>query len=67
MTKAIPALLAFALLATMGAPTFAAPGKAGFNLDTHTVTIDKRRKKRIPGGSGCDDPEDIIEHPECRV
>jgi hypothetical protein len=26
-----------------------------------------RRKPRVPGGSGCDDPEDVIEHPECRV
>ena len=25
-----------------------------------------RSKPRIPGGSGCDDPRDIIEHPECR-
>ena len=24
-------------------------------------------RPRIPGGSGCDDPGDIIEHPECRV
>ena len=27
---------------------------------------DKRRKLRVPGGSGCDDPGDIIEHPACR-
>ena len=26
-----------------------------------------RDKPRIPGGSGCDDPGDILEHPECRV
>ena len=25
-----------------------------------------RRRPRIPGGSGCDDPGDILEHPECR-
>jgi hypothetical protein len=25
----------------------------------------KRRKPRVPGGSGCDDPRDIAEHPEC--
>lgn len=24
-------------------------------------------RPRIPGGSGCDDPGDIVEHPECRV
>lgn len=28
--------------------------------------IDKRRKPRIKGGSGCDDAHDLIEHPECR-
>lgn len=26
-----------------------------------------RDKPRIPGGSGCDDPGDILEHPECRI
>ena len=26
-----------------------------------------RRKPRVRGGSGCDDPEDLIEHPECRA
>ena len=24
-------------------------------------------RPRVPGGSGCDDPHDVIEHPECRV
>jgi hypothetical protein len=23
-------------------------------------------RPRVPGGSGCDDPHDIAEHPECR-
>jgi hypothetical protein len=27
----------------------------------------KRRKVRIPGGSGCDDAGDRAEHPECRA
>ncbi|MCX7643915.1 MAG: hypothetical protein N2Z62_01305 [Rhodobacteraceae bacterium] len=26
-----------------------------------------RKRPRIPGGSGCDDPGDMLEHPECRV
>lgn len=26
-----------------------------------------RDKPRIPGGLGCDDPGDLIEHPECRI
>lgn len=25
-----------------------------------------RDRPRIPGGSGCDDPGDLLEHPECR-
>jgi hypothetical protein len=25
------------------------------------------RRPRVPGGSGCDDPHDLIEHPECNV
>ena len=26
-----------------------------------------RDKPRVPGGSGCDDPGDVAEHPECRA
>jgi len=26
-----------------------------------------RSKPRVPGGSGCDDPQDILEHSECRT
>ena len=26
----------------------------------------KRSKPRVPGGSGCDTPRDVAEHPECR-
>ena len=26
-----------------------------------------RSKPRVPGGSGCDDARDLIEHPECRA
>jgi len=36
-----------------------AAGKAPLTLD--------RNKPRIPGGSGCDDPQDVREHPECRA
>lgn len=25
-----------------------------------------RSTPRVKGGSGCDDPDDLIEHPECR-
>lgn len=35
--------------------------------DATTLSGDfDRRKPRVPGGSGCDDPGDIREHPECR-
>ena len=54
---------------------FAAPvnGQDGFTVatsDTGVSIINEldrkgRKKKRVPGGSGCDDPGDIIEHPEC--
>lgn len=26
-----------------------------------------RSRPRIPGGSGCDDPRDLLEHPECSL
>lgn len=34
--------------------------------DLTTASVEKRKKKRIKGGSGCDSPRDVIEHPECR-
>lgn len=34
--------------------------------DLMTADFDKRKKKRVKGGSGCDDAGDAIEHPECR-
>lgn len=45
----------------------AAPsGSAVLADDASQGDVEKRRKPRVPGGSGCDDPGDIIEHPECR-
>ena len=38
---------------------------AGFGLPADTL-IEKRRP-RTPGGSGCDSPRDVAEHPECRA
>lgn len=38
---------------------------AGLNADSGTQVVE-RRKKRVKGGSGCDDPGDVAEHPECR-
>jgi hypothetical protein len=34
--------------------------------DGAAMIVEKRRKERVKGGSGCDDPDDVIEHPECR-
>jgi hypothetical protein len=70
MTKTM--LAASALVFALALPAFAsAPAVEkvdGFKAKTEYNTIEaKRSKKRVPGGSGCDDPRDIIEHPECRV
>ena len=73
MQKFLLALTVPALLVSFSAPVLAAPvadagihGAFDLNLD-----FDKRGrgkgKVRVPGGSGCDDPQDLIEHPECRV
>ena len=35
--------------------------------DDSTESGSGRDKPRIPGGSGCDDLFDLIEHPECRI
>jgi hypothetical protein len=53
---AAPALAAFSTQA---------PGFSTMPLTLPAGTFDKRSKQRVPGGSGCDDPRDIIEHPEC--
>lgn len=34
--------------------------------DLTTASVEKRKKKRVKGGSGCDSAQDIAEHPECR-
>jgi hypothetical protein len=66
MTKILFALLAAASLsATLGASSASAKSDGLWSFDGSTVLIERRRP-RVPGGSGCDDPQDIIEHPECR-
>jgi hypothetical protein len=59
---------AFAFAITLNVPAFAGVSPDGlYSMDfAGDSTVEKRRKKRIPGGSGCDDPGDVIEHPECR-
>lgn len=49
------------IAATPDQPAFAA-ALAG---QPDTTTAEKRRKPRVPGGSGCDSPRDVIEHPGC--
>jgi hypothetical protein len=51
--------------------TAAAPTYAAFTTNTGVFdgsviggAVDKRRP-RVPGGSGCDTPRDIREHPAC--
>jgi hypothetical protein len=57
------ASLAFTLTTPIHAATKGA-SIAAFE-DALQGDFDKRKKKRVKGGSGCDDPEDILEHPEC--
>ncbi len=65
-------LTSVAALFVLSAASFAsAPAReAGFEAKSITSTDDmeaKRRKPRVPGGSGCNSAHDRAEHPECRV
>ncbi|MGB8813836.1 MAG: hypothetical protein WCC57_11680 [Paracoccaceae bacterium] len=67
MTKLILAMSGAALGLTLMTPVaFAAPQADGFNTILDQAAFEKRRKPRVPGGSGCDDAGDAAEHPECR-
>jgi hypothetical protein len=46
-------------------PAFAA--EDGIHAQSKAPITIARNKPRVPGGSGCDDPRDLIEHPECRA
>ncbi len=59
------AMLAAFLATTAISMTPAAAKTDGLWSHDSSSMIDKRRKPRVPGGSGCDDPDDIAEHPEC--
>lgn len=60
-------LTAFGLALALPVQAASQPA-AGVSADTLIQDdFDKRRKPRIPGGSGCDDPGDVLEHPECRM
>lgn len=61
-------MMAALLLTAVSVPVMAATPPGGFYGASKIMadTSIDRRKPRIPGGSGCDDPRDLIEHPECR-
>jgi hypothetical protein len=60
----IALIAALALSAvSVGTASYAADG---FNAALNEPTTLERSKPRVKGGSGCDDPRDLIEHPECR-
>lgn len=60
------------LTATLAAAAFTAVvpaqalslGNGLFDAALISAEFDRRRP-RVPGGSGCDTPRDILEHPEC--
>lgn len=56
--------LAIAALSLAPAASFASDPVSKITTLDAQQTVD--RGKRVKGGSGCDDPEDVIEHPECR-
>lgn len=58
--------IALAFTLNVSANASAAPdGVYAAELMVGSADVDRRRP-RVPGGSGCDDPGDLIEHPECR-
>jgi hypothetical protein len=68
MKTLIMTATAFAFAMTLNVPAFAGMSPDGwYSMDfAADSTVDKRRKPRVKGGSGCDDPGDVLEHPECR-
>jgi hypothetical protein len=69
MTKTLLAsaaiIFAVSTAAIAAAPTVDAT--VGFKAKTEFNTMEaKRSKPRVPGGSGCDTPRDVAQHPECR-
>jgi hypothetical protein len=56
-----------ALPALPGAPAASAAANGADDTPGIGPSGSGRKRPRIPGGSGCDDPGDILEHPECRA
>ncbi len=60
------AVIMFAIASTSYASFPATEKVDGFKASSQTYDLEtKRRKPRVPGGSGCDTPRDVAEHPEC--
>lgn len=67
MQKLVLAATATLLALTVSAPVRAAVTlEPGIHADAGQAQIEKRKKPRIKGGSGCDDAGDVAEHPSCR-
>ncbi|MBK8457970.1 MAG: hypothetical protein IPL47_13355 [Phyllobacteriaceae bacterium] len=67
MTMTIRLALAAAIALPALSIAKASVGSDGFSTGPESGSIvEKRPKPRQKGGSGCDDPRDVIEHPECR-
>ena len=63
MQKILMAATLAAIVVTSVAPLAAMTLTGGlFDASILSPEFDRRRP-RVPGGSGCDDPRDIIEHP----
>lgn len=58
-------MAALALTSVLPAHSLASNPQPGWSNGGSQDTFE-RRKKRVKGGSGCDDPGDVAEHPECR-
>ena len=63
-TLSLAAAIAPAAAFELTRPTSITAG-SGFDWTADTSIVE-RRKPRVPGGSGCDTPRDMREHPECR-
>lgn len=67
MKTLILAATALAFAFAVVAPATAAVAHDGFNtVALADNAVEKRKKTRIKGGSGCDSPRDVIKHPQCR-
>ncbi|MCB1419081.1 MAG: hypothetical protein KDJ74_08825 [Notoacmeibacter sp.] len=65
MKTVIIAMLSVAVAIPALTSAGAAPADLLIGTPSQDHIVD-RSKPRIKGGSGCDEPQDRIEHPECR-